>query len=100
MVSFHIGAIAALFMFSWKNLALAVFLNWVAGSLGVCMCYHRLLTHRGNKTYKWVEYFLTIYATLALYVGLFFWVSKHRVHHKNSHITVDPPIPHTLHCLA
>src|SRR5690348_8844759 len=58
MVAFHIGAIAALFMFSWSALAVSVLLLWVAGSLGVGMGYHRLLTHRGYKTYKWVEYLL------------------------------------------
>jgi fatty-acid desaturase len=66
MVAFHIGAVAALFMFSWKALAVAVVLWWISGSLGIGMSYHRLLTHRGYKTHKWVEYFLTICATLAL----------------------------------
>ena len=94
MLSFHIGAIAALFVFSWTNLALALFLLWVAGSLGIGMCYHRLLTHRGYKTYKWVEYFLTICATLALEGGPFFWVATHRVHHQNSDKPDDPHSPH------
>ena len=60
MMLFHVGAVAALFFFSWKLLFLAVFLYWVSGSLGIGMAYHRLLTHRGYKTPKWVEYFLTI----------------------------------------
>jgi len=46
MVAFHIGAAAALFLFSWKALALSAFLWWVTGSLGIGMGYHRLLTHR------------------------------------------------------
>ena len=33
MLAFHIGAIAALFMFSWKGLAVALFLWWLTGSL-------------------------------------------------------------------
>jgi len=37
MSAFHVGALAALFMFSWRGLALAFFLNWVAGSLGIGM---------------------------------------------------------------
>ena len=69
MMLFHVGAVAALFFFSWKLLFLAVFLYWVSGSLGIGMAYHRLLTHRGYKTPKWVEYFLTICATLALEGG-------------------------------
>jgi sn-1 stearoyl-lipid 9-desaturase len=93
MLAFHIGAIAALFMFTWKALIVAVILLWVAGSLGIGMSYHRLLTHRGYKTYKWVEYFLTICATLALEGGPFFWVATHRVHHQNSDKADDPHSP-------
>ena len=63
MVLFHIGAVAALFFFTWKAFFLALFLWWVSGSLGIGMGYHRLLTHRGYKTPKWVEYFLTVCAT-------------------------------------
>jgi fatty-acid desaturase len=57
MVAFHIGALAALFVFSWKAFLLAMVLWWVAGGLGIGMGYHRLLTHRSYKTQKWVEYF-------------------------------------------
>src|SRR5947209_530155 len=66
MGAFHVGAIAALFFFTWKAFFVACFLWWVSGSLGIGMGYHRLLTHRGYKTPKWVEYFLTVCATLAL----------------------------------
>ena len=33
MVAIHIGAVAALFMFSWRAFTLAMVLCWVAGSL-------------------------------------------------------------------
>ena len=94
MVAFHIGAIAALFMFTWKAFLVSMLLWWVAGSLGIGMGYHRLLTHRGFKTYKWVEYFLTVCATLALEGGPFFWVATHRVHHQNTDVEGDPHSPH------
>ena len=42
MAAFHIGAIAALFFFSWKALLVAIVLWWISGSLGVGMGYHRL----------------------------------------------------------
>ena len=93
MVAFHIGAIAALFMFSWKAVILAAALWYVSGSLGIGMGYHRLLTHRGYKTYKPVEYFLTFCATLALEGGPMFWVATHRVHHQNTDIEGDPHSP-------
>jgi len=93
MVAFHIGAIAALFFFTWKALFVAIFLNWVSGSLGIGMGYHRLLTHRGYKTPKWVEYFLTTCATLALEGGPIFWVATHRIHHQYSDKEGDPHSP-------
>jgi sn-1 stearoyl-lipid 9-desaturase len=93
MVAFHIGAIAALFMFTWKAFFVALFLWWVAGSLGIGIAYHRLLTHRGFKTYKWFEYFITFCATLALEGGPFFWVATHRVHHQNTDVEGDPHSP-------
>jgi fatty-acid desaturase len=93
MCIFHAGAIAALFFFSWKRLFVMLFLYWVGGSLGIGMAYHRLLTHRGYKTPKWVEYFLTICATLALEGGPIFWVATHRIHHQYSDKEGDPHTP-------
>ena len=57
---FHIGAIAALFMFSWTSFLVAVFLYWVATGLGISMGYHRLHTHRGYKCPLWLEYFFAV----------------------------------------
>jgi fatty-acid desaturase len=93
MLAFHVGAVAALFAFSWKALVLAVLLWWVSGSLGIGMGYHRLLTHRGYKTPKWVEYFLTVCGTLALEGGPIPWVATHRVHHQNTDKEGDPHSP-------
>ena len=92
MAAFHIGAVAALFFFTWQGLVLAAVLWWVAGGLGIGMGYHRLLTHRGYKTPKWVEYLFTIFATLALEGGPIFWVATHRIHHR---LTDQPGDPHS-----
>lgn len=94
MVLFHLGAVAALFMFSWTALITAIVLWWVAGSLGIGIGYHRLLTHRGFKTHKWVEYALTVCGTLALQGGPIGWVATHRLHHQNSDKEGDPHSPH------
>jgi len=90
---FHVGAIAALFFFTWKAFLVSMFLWWVSGSLGIGMGYHRLLTHRGYKTPKWVEYVLTTCATLALEGGPIFWVATHRIHHQHSDQEGDPHSP-------
>jgi stearoyl-CoA desaturase (delta-9 desaturase) len=94
MTIFHIGAIAALFFFSWTNLAVAMVMYFFAINVGIGMCYHRLLTHRGYKTPRWMEYFLTACGTLALEGGPIFWVATHRVHHQNSDHEGDPHTPH------
>ena len=93
MLLFHVGAVAALFFFSWEPFLLAIFLYWVGGSLGIGIGYHRLLTHRGYKTPKWVEYFLTTCAVLALEGGPIFWVATHRIHHQYSDKEGDPHSP-------
>src|SRR5215831_1804602 len=81
---FHVGAIAAFFFFSWTNLAVAAVMYFFAINVGIGMAYHRLLTHRGYKTPRWVEYFITMCGTMALEGGPIFWVATHRVHHQNS----------------
>src|SRR5579871_340541 len=91
---FHIGAIAALFFFSWTNLAVAMVMYFFAINVGIGMAYHRLLTHRGYRTPKWVEYFVTACGTMALEGGPIFWVATHRVHHQNSAMEGDPHTPH------
>lgn len=93
MILFHLGALASVFFFTWKALLVAVLLYWVSGSLGIGICYHRLLTHRGYKTPKWVEYVLTVCATLALEGGPIFWVATHRIHHQFSDKEGDPHSP-------
>jgi len=93
LILFHLGAIAALFMFSWSGLTVALILAWLAGGLGVGMGYHRLLTHRGYKTPKLVEYILTICGMLSLEGGAINWVVTHRIHHQH---TEEPgKDPHT-----
>ncbi len=90
---FHIGAVAALFFFTWPALFVALALNWLALSLGIGMGYHRLLTHRSYKPPKWVEYTLAVCGTLALEGGPMFWVATHRVHHQFADKDGDPHTP-------
>ena len=41
VISFHLLTIPALFMFSWQNLAAMLIGNWIVGSLGIGLGYHR-----------------------------------------------------------
>lgn len=93
MIIFHVMTLVAFYFWSWWGLAAAVFLNWIAGSWGIGMGYHRLLTHRGYKTPRAVEYFLTFCGTLALEGGPINWVVTHRIHHAHTDREGDPHTP-------
>lgn len=93
VVVFHILAVGAFFTFSWQNLAAFLILWWVSGSLGIGLGYHRLLTHRGFKVPKWLEYTLSLFGTLALQSGPLSWVSTHRIHHAFTDQENDPHSP-------
>ncbi len=90
---FHIGAIAALFMFSWRAFAAMLVLYWIAGCLGVCIGYHRLHTHRSYRVPKAVDYFLATCGSLTFEGGPISWVATHRIHHQKSDQPGDPHSP-------
>jgi fatty-acid desaturase len=93
LIVIHLGAIAALFMFSWKNLAVALFLYWMCTGLGISLGYHRLHTHRSFKVPLWLEYFFAVCGALTLEGGPIFWVATHRLHHQKSDQPGDPHSP-------
>ena len=93
MIIFHTCALISLFMISWKVWPLTILLWWISGSLGIGMGFHRLLTHRGYKTPKAVEYFLTLCGLLALEGGAINWVVTHRIHHSKTDMVGDPHTP-------
>jgi sn-2 palmitoyl-lipid 9-desaturase len=78
---FHALALLAPWCFSWSALGVMIGLHWLFGSIGICLGYHRLLTHRSFQVPKWLEYIITLIGTLALQGGPIFWVAGHRLHH-------------------
>jgi stearoyl-CoA desaturase (delta-9 desaturase) len=89
----HFVAVAALFFWSWPAVITAVILYWIGGSLGIGMGWHRLLTHRGYKVPKAVEYFLVTCGSMALEGGPIQWVVTHRIHHAHTDRPGDPHTP-------
>lgn len=90
--AFHaVALIAAPLCFSWSALAVAIALHWMFGSLGICLGYHRLLTHRGLRVPKALEYVFAVLGALALQGGPIFWVAGHRMHHLHTEdVNKDP----------
>ncbi len=83
----HLGALLAFVpaFFSWSGLGVCLLLHWMTGSLGICMTYHRLLTHRSFATRpRWLEYPMTALACCASEGGPIDWVADHRRHHAHS----------------
>lgn len=89
----HLVAFSAPFCFTWEALAVTLVLHWMTGSLGICLGYHRLLTHTGMKTYSWVRYFFTTIGLLAGEGTPLDWVADHRKHHACSDQEGDPHTP-------
>jgi stearoyl-CoA desaturase (delta-9 desaturase) len=90
---FHVLAAVSLFFFSWQNFAAFLIVLWIAGSWGIGLGYHRLLTHRGFKSPRWLERFLAACGTVALQSGPIAWVTTHRIHHAFTETDKDPHSP-------
>jgi stearoyl-CoA desaturase (delta-9 desaturase) len=89
----HIATVAAIFFWSWSGVIAFAILAWVSGSLGIGMGWHRLMTHRGYRVPKAIEYFLVLCGSLALEGGPIQWASTHRVHHAHTDQEGDPHTP-------
>ncbi len=79
--AFHVAVLLAPVYFSWQGVAAAVFLHWLLGSIGICLGYHRLLSHRSFQVPKPLERAITTIGALAMQGGPIFWVGGHRQHH-------------------
>ncbi|MDA0267995.1 MAG: fatty acid desaturase [Cyanobacteria bacterium] len=89
--AFHALACLAPWFFSWSALGVAILLHWAFGSLGICLGYHRMLTHRSFKLPTWLEYGFALLGALAIQGGPIFWVAGHRLHHLHTEdVDKDP----------
>lgn len=90
---FHILALVSLTMLNWASVAAALITWWISGSWGIGVGYHRLLTHRGFVTSKWLTRVLATCGALALQSGPISWVTTHRLHHAFTDTDRDPHSP-------
>lgn len=80
--AFHaVALLVAPFYFSWSALGVALLLHWLFGGIGICLGFHRLLSHRSFQVPRWLEYGIAVLGALAIQGGPIFWVSGHRQHH-------------------
>jgi fatty-acid desaturase len=92
---YHLLAALALlpFLFSWTGVVLAFLGLYVFGTIGINLCYHRLLTHRGLVCPKWLEHGFAILAVCCMQDTPARWVAVHRRHHEQSDRQDDPHSP-------
>lgn len=79
--------------FSWTGVVLAVAGLYVFGTLGISVCFHRLLTHRSFTCPKWFEHALAILGVCSMQDTPARWVATHRRHHEHSDERSDPHSP-------
>jgi len=89
----HLLALVAPFYFSWQGLVVCALLIVATGAIGVCMGYHRCLTHGAFKTYRPVRWVLAFLGGLSGEGSVLTWVANHRKHHSLSDKEGDPHSP-------
>jgi fatty-acid desaturase len=79
--------------FSWSGVVLAIVGTNVFGTLGINLCYHRLLAHRSLTVPRWLERFFATLALCSFEDTPARWVANHRLHHVHSDDELDPHSP-------
>jgi len=87
----HALAMLAPWFFSWSALGVMLLLHWLFGSIGICLGYHRLLSHRSFQVPRWLEYAIALVGAMALQGGPIFWVAGHRLHHAHTEDVEQDP---------
>jgi stearoyl-CoA desaturase (delta-9 desaturase) len=94
-VLLHMLALLAFvpWLFTWTGVVLVFVGNYVFGSLGINLGYHRLLTHRSFQCPKWLERTFSLLGACSLQDSPIRWVAAHRMHHQHSDTHTDPHSP-------
>ena len=93
LVLLHVGALAAPFFITWQGVTISLVLYWLTGSIGVCLGYHRLLTHGAFKTHRPIRWIIALIGGLSGEGSAIDWVANHRKHHAHSDHDGDPHSP-------
>ena len=78
-------------LFSWEGVASVFLGNYLFCSLGIGLCFHRVLCHGSVRLSKWLERTLAIFGICSLQDSPCHWVALHRLHHKHSDEGDDDP---------
>jgi fatty-acid desaturase len=92
LVAIHVAALAALWpgFFRWSSVFAMIGLCIATSAIGISLGFHRMLTHRGLRLAKPLNYIVAFLGTLALQGGPITWVCTHRAHHAATDRDGDP----------
>lgn len=76
----------------WTDIALMLG-GYVLTTMGVCIGYHRMLTHRGFEAPAWLRWILLSLGAMAPEAPPDIWAATHIVHHAHSDEEGDPHSP-------
>ncbi|MEZ6046942.1 MAG: fatty acid desaturase [Planctomycetaceae bacterium] len=93
MAAMHIGFIAAPFFFTWEAGVLALVIHFLCSSCGICIGFHRYLSHRSFQLNSVGEFFVMTCAVFAGQGSPLTWAATHRLHHQRSDKEGDPHSP-------
>jgi len=79
VVAYHLFALLAFipWLFSWTGVMLVLFGLYMFGTLGINLCYHRLLTHRSFSCPLWLEHVFATIGVCCLQDTPARWVATH-----------------------
>jgi stearoyl-CoA desaturase (delta-9 desaturase) len=94
LATVHLGCIAAPFFVSWQAVAVCLVLHWFTCSIGICLGYHRYLSHKSMKLKKPAEFCVLAAGAISAEGSPLTWAATHRLHHQKSDQEGDPHSPH------
>lgn len=91
----HLAACCAAlpWLFSWVGMVLALVTHYLCATIGISVCYHRMLAHRAFHAPKWLEYLFATFAVCNMQESPSRWVGIHRRHHQFTDEQDDPHSP-------
>ena len=93
MIFVHAGCLAAPFYFTWQALGVSVLFHWLTCSIGICLAYHRYLSHRSFKMKTPARMVTMLAGVLSGEGSPLTWAAQHRLHHARSDQPGDPHSP-------
>ncbi len=93
MIGMHAGALAAPFYFNWQSVAMCFVMHWFTASIGICLGYHRFLSHKSFKVVYPVKFMAMLAGALSGEGSPLVWSATHRLHHHRSDQPGDPHSP-------